>query len=163
MPDVPRHQHQGTRTHFCLALLFLLPSQPLPVTVLCAKSLQSCLTPCYPMDHSLPDSSVLGVLQSRILEWVAKHPPPGDLPNPGIELASLRSPALAGGFFTASTTWEAHSPFTEGHKTPSLKQWTKSISAGTSSLLKYPWGHDAAGCTKGWEDSLETNGHGWYL
>ena len=27
-------------------------------------------------------------------------PPPGDLPNPGIELASLRSPALAGGFFT---------------------------------------------------------------
>ena len=27
-------------------------------------------------------------------------PPPGDLPNPGIELASLTSPALAGGFFT---------------------------------------------------------------
>ena len=29
-----------------------------------------------------------------------------DLPNPGIEPATLRSPALAGGFFTASTTWE---------------------------------------------------------
>ena len=27
-------------------------------------------------------------------------PPPGDLPNPGIELTSLMSPALAGGFFT---------------------------------------------------------------
>ena len=27
-------------------------------------------------------------------------PPPGVLPNPGIELASLISPALAGGFFT---------------------------------------------------------------
>ena len=27
-------------------------------------------------------------------------PPPGDLPNPGIKLASLTSPALAGGFFT---------------------------------------------------------------
>ena len=34
-------------------------------------------------------------------------PPPGDLPNPGIEPASLMSPALAGRFFTASTTWEA--------------------------------------------------------
>ena len=27
-------------------------------------------------------------------------PPPGDLPDPGIESASLASPALAGGFFT---------------------------------------------------------------
>ena len=34
-------------------------------------------------------------------------PPPGDLPNPGIEPTSLMSPALAGGFFTTSTTWEA--------------------------------------------------------
>ena len=33
--------------------------------------------------------------------------PPGNLPNPGIEPATLRSPALAGGFFTTSTTWEA--------------------------------------------------------
>ena len=34
-------------------------------------------------------------------------PPPGDLPNLGIEPTSLTSPALAGGFFTASATWEA--------------------------------------------------------
>ena len=34
-------------------------------------------------------------------------PPPGDLPNPGIEAVYLMSPALAGGFFTTSTTWEA--------------------------------------------------------
>ena len=33
-------------------------------------------------------------------------PPPGDLPDPGIEPVSLTSPALAG-FFTASATWEA--------------------------------------------------------
>ena len=33
--------------------------------------------------------------------------PPGALPNPGIEPASLVSPVLAGGFFTDSTTWEA--------------------------------------------------------
>ena len=33
-------------------------------------------------------------------------PPPGDLSDPGIKPASLMSPALAGGFFTSSTTWE---------------------------------------------------------
>ena len=59
------------------------------------------------MDCSPPGSSVQGILQARILEWVA-FPPPGDLPDPGIEPASLMSPAQAGGFFTTGTTWEAH-------------------------------------------------------
>ena len=35
-------------------------------------------------------------------------PPAGDFPNQGIEPESLTSPALAGGFFTARDTWEAH-------------------------------------------------------
>ena len=35
------------------------------------KSLQSCPTLCDPMIHSLPGSSVHGILQARILEWVA--------------------------------------------------------------------------------------------
>ena len=34
-------------------------------------------------------------------------PPPGDLPDPGIKLTSRMPPALAGGLFTASATWEA--------------------------------------------------------
>ena len=34
-------------------------------------------------------------------------PPPGDYPDPGIKLSSLMSPALTGGFFTTSATWEA--------------------------------------------------------
>ena len=38
--------------------------------VLCLIS-QSCSTLCDPMDHSLPGSSVHGILQARILEWVA--------------------------------------------------------------------------------------------
>ena len=38
-------------------------------------------------------------------------PPPGDLPNPGIKPASLMSPALGGGFFTISATWEVHNSF----------------------------------------------------
>ena len=36
-----------------------------------AKSLQSCLTRCDPMDCNPPGSSVHGILQARILEWVA--------------------------------------------------------------------------------------------
>ena len=35
------------------------------------------------------------------------YPPPGDLPGPGMEPTSLMSPALEGGFFTTSATWEA--------------------------------------------------------
>ena len=34
-------------------------------------------------------------------------PPAGDLPNPGIEPASVMSPALVGEFFSISATWEA--------------------------------------------------------
>ena len=37
-------------------------------------------------------------------------PPPGYLSNPGIKLLSFVSPALAGDFFTTSTTWEAPAP-----------------------------------------------------
>ena len=42
-------------------------------------------------------------------------PPLGDLLNPEIKPESLVSPALAGGFFTTSTTWEA--PQEEGNVT----------------------------------------------
>ena len=58
------------------------------------------------MDYSLPGSSVHGISQARILEGLP-CPPPGDLSNPGIKPVSLASPALAGEFFTTSTTWEA--------------------------------------------------------
>ena len=58
------------------------------------------------MDCSFPVSSVHGILQARILEWVAV-PSPGDITNPGIKPESFTSPALAEGFLTTSTTWEA--------------------------------------------------------
>ena len=48
---------------------------------------------CEPMDNSLPDSSVLGIFQARILEWLP-FSPPGDLPDPGIETTSPESLAL---------------------------------------------------------------------
>ena len=49
-------------------------------------------------------------------------PSPGDLSDPGIEPMSLMTPALAGKFFTASTTWEA------------------SFSSELSSIMFFPWG-----------------------
>ena len=59
----------------------------------CVLVTQSCPTLCDPMDCSPPGSSAHGILQARILECVA-CPPSGDLPDPGIEPASLMSPAL---------------------------------------------------------------------
>ena len=51
----------------------------------------SCPPLCDPMDCSSPGSSVHGILQARILEWVA-FPPSEDLPNPGIRPVSPASP-----------------------------------------------------------------------
>ena len=49
------------------------------------------------MDCNPPGSSVHGIFQARILQWVAISSP-GDLPYPGIEPTFL---VLTGGFFTA--------------------------------------------------------------
>ena len=49
---------------------------------------QSCPPLCNPMDCSLPASCVPGILQTRMLEWVA-IPFSRDLPNPGIKPGSL--------------------------------------------------------------------------
>ena len=71
----------------------------MPCAVLCCAMLQVrlfnqtlSLTLCNPMDLSPPDSSVHGILQARILEWVVM-PSSGDLPDPGIEPATLAAPA----------------------------------------------------------------------
>ena len=68
---------------------------------------------CNPMDgdHQAP----LSMEFSRQVEnWLGGQfwsglpcPPPGDLHDPGIKPMSLMSPAVAGRFFTTSTTWEA--------------------------------------------------------
>jgi len=53
------------------------------------------------MDYSLPGSSVHGIFQASLLEWVAFPNPEGFL-DPEIKPASLTSPALAGRFFTTA-------------------------------------------------------------
>ena len=71
-------------------------------TCMHAKSLQSCLTLCKPIDHSPPGSSAHGILQARTLEWVA-------IPSPSM-YSRLRDRTcvsfIAGRFFTHWATSE---------------------------------------------------------
>ena len=75
---------------------------------------QSCLTLCIPMDCSPPGSPVQGIFHARILQKVAISYSRGSS-DPGIEPASLVSPALAGGFFTTSTTLPVTKLYLLGH------------------------------------------------
>ena len=75
------------------------------VCVCVCKLLHLCSL-CDPLDCSPPGSSVHGILQARILEWIAM-PPPGDLPEPGVEPTSIMFPVSAGVCFTTSATWGA--------------------------------------------------------
>ena len=78
--------------------VFLLPRP-------CVLSLQSCPTLCDPRDCSPPGSSVHGILQARTLEWVAFSYSRGSSSGPRDQ--TRVSHALADGFFTTSTSWEA--------------------------------------------------------
>ena len=76
------------------------------VAVCSAQSLQSCPALCHPMGSSLPGSSVHGICQARILEWIAMPSSRGSS-WPRDQTCVSMSPALGGGFFTTSATWEA--------------------------------------------------------
>ena len=71
--------------------------------ITCVKSLQSCLTLCDPMDYHLPGSSVHGILQTRILEWVAICSSRGSSQPKDWTGVSW----IAGGFFTSWAIREA--------------------------------------------------------
>ena len=71
-----------------------------------AKSLQLCPTLCDSTDCRPPGSSYMGFSKQEYWSGLP-CPPPGNLPHPGIQLASLMVCALAGRFFTTRPTWEA--------------------------------------------------------
>ena len=102
-----------------------------------AKSLLLCPTLCDPMNCSWPGSSVHGILQARILEWVVMTSSRG-LPDPGIEPTSLISPALAGGFFTTRATGEAH----HHNPTPVLFPLPEPKSYSRNNNLHISWQHE---------------------
>ena len=65
-------EHMYTGITKCILWHFSDSAWELKVlTCVHARSLESWLTLCNPMDCSLPGSSVHGILQARILEWVA--------------------------------------------------------------------------------------------
>ena len=76
------------------------------IDIVCGQSLESCLTFCtlWTVAHQAPLS--MGILQTRILGWVAMPSFRGSS-CPRIKPASLMCPALAGRFFTFSATWKA--------------------------------------------------------
>ena len=76
------------------------------------KSLPSCLTLCNPVDCSPLGSSVHRFSRQEYQSGLP-CPPPGDLPNPGIELKSFMSPALTGGFFTLAPPGKPQEGITE--------------------------------------------------
>ena len=91
-------------------------------TCACVLSHFSCLTLCNSMDCSPSGSSVLGILQARILEWVAM-PFSGDVPNQGIEPMSSMSPTLAVRFFTTNTTWDEYCNYVNIYSVNTIVSW----------------------------------------
>ena len=93
----------------------------------CAKSLQSCLTL-----RTLASQAFLSMGFSRH-EYRSGLPFPslGDLSDPGIEPASLTSPALAGRLFTSNATWFEQTPGVgKGQGKPGVLQYMRSKSPG---------------------------------
>ena len=93
---------------------------------------QSCLTLRDPMDCT----SVHGISQATILEWVA-FPTPRDLSDPGIEPPTLESPALAGSrVLHHCATWDVQFPLSTFLFT-SITGFTRSF---PESHFRRPWG-----------------------
>ena len=85
-----------------------LPFWPSSLPCRCAKLLQCIwlIATLWTIAHQAP----LPMGSSRQEYWSRlPYPPPGNLPDPGIEPVSHKSPALANSLFTASATWEAPS------------------------------------------------------
>jgi len=75
--------------------------------IICSAVLSLQLCQLFGTLRTVARQALLSMGFSRQEYWCGlPFPTPWDLSNPGIKPASLLSPALAGGFFTSSTTWE---------------------------------------------------------
>ena len=114
------------------------------------------------LDHQAP----LSMGFSRQEYWSGLPcPPPGDLPNPGIELMSLTSPALAGRFFTTSTTWETlditafnflHYMLIEGRRRRGDRRWDGWMASPTR--WTWVWARSGSWWWTGQPDVLQSMG-----
>ena len=103
------------------------------------KVTQSCPTLWDPMDCSPPGSSVHGILQARVLEWVAMPSSRGVFPTQGSNLPSLISLLLwqAGSLPLAKGTINCSLETSEGVKQISLGSCF--YSKGAAAVLVYFW------------------------
>ena len=110
--------HWKNISSFLGAVHIIAAAGMIPLNVICISNIFSTTLHCVP--------SCFSRVRLFVTPWTVAHqaplsigfsrqeyqsglpfPPPGDLPNPGIEPRSLKSPALVGRFFTTSATWEA--------------------------------------------------------
>ena len=91
---------------------------------------QLCPTLCNPMDHSVPGSSVHGILQARILEWVIMPSCKGSFwPGDGTHVS-----CVAGRFFTHWATWEAQPSYINDQSLPDPPHLSRTSVAKLQSL-----------------------------
>ena len=103
-----------------------------------AKSLQSCPALCHPMDYSPRGSSVHGILQARILEWVAM-PSSRGTSWPRDRTHSIMSPAMASGSLPQTP-----------HRKPHISEWPRTnIFPGSSAGKESTWNSGDPGSTPG--------------
>ena len=101
---------------------------PVIVSRVCSKLLQLFLTLCNPMDHSPPDSSVYGILQARILEWVTMPSSRGpSWPRYWTQVSSVSCIGM----------WVLYHYFHLGDPSVSYKRVTKVTSIWFSESLSY--------------------------
>ena len=92
-----------------------------------AQPLQSCLTLCHPLDCSPPGSSIHGILQARILQWVAM-PSSRGFSWPKGQTLRISYVSSTGKFFTPGATWDAPlNLFTVFKMRCTLKKYTDSM------------------------------------
>ena len=107
------------------------------------KGAQLCLTLCDPMDCSPSGSSVHGVLQARILEWVAIPSSRGSSQSRDRICTSYVS-CIAGRFLTCWAIEEAPSAPKPGTNSAST-EWMRQLSVAMAALKESRWGHGMEG------------------
>ena len=110
-------------------------ASPLHISCVSAKSLQSCLTLCGPMDCSLPGSPVRGILQARTLELVA-IPYSKGYSQPRDRTCISYGSCTEGGFFTAEPLGKP-SPHLIGHQILWIPSPASSPTSPTRSLPSF--------------------------
>ena len=103
--NYPQHYSSILSSSGVTTIMILVCVQVHACLRVCMKSVQSCPTLATPwaVVHQTPLS--MGFFRQEYQNGLP-CPAPGDFPNPGIEPTSLPSPAMAGGFFTTSATWD---------------------------------------------------------